>query len=90
MFLASFLFIFGLIKQTVQILPQIILKKCPSSIWHWDLNSQPTDYKSPPLTTKGSRPNIIKGLLAIGKVLKGCKVPHQIAPDDRMIRHYCC
>ena len=29
---ASFLFIFGLFKQTVQFLQQIFVKKCPSSI----------------------------------------------------------
>ena len=33
-------------------LQQINVKKCPSSIWCWDSNSQPSDYESPPLTTR--------------------------------------
>ena len=41
-----------LFKQTLQFLQQIIAKKCPSSIWRWDSNSQPSDYESPPLTTR--------------------------------------
>ena len=28
------------------------VKKCPSSIRHWDSNSQPCDYESPFLTTR--------------------------------------
>ena len=28
------------------------VKKGPSSIRHWDTNLQPSDYKSPPLTTR--------------------------------------
>ena len=28
------------------------VKKCPSSIRRWDSNSQPSDYESPPLTTR--------------------------------------
>ena len=47
----SFSFIFGLFKQTIQILQQINVKKCPSSIQCQDLNSQPSDYESPPLTS---------------------------------------
>ena len=38
---ASFLFIFGLFKQTLQILQQIDVKKCPSSIWCRDSNPRP-------------------------------------------------
>ena len=33
-------------------LQQINVKKCPSSIWRLDLNSQPLDYASPFLTTR--------------------------------------
>ena len=36
--LASFLFTFGLFNQTIQFLQQINVEKCPSSIWHRDLN----------------------------------------------------
>ena len=45
---ASFLFILGLFKQTIQILQQIYVKKCPSSIWCRNLNLQPSDFESPP------------------------------------------
>ena len=53
-----FLFIFGLFKQTTQILQQINVKKCPSSIRCQDSNSQPSDYESPPLTTRPGLPPI--------------------------------
>ena len=51
-YFASFSFIFGLFKQTLQILQQINVKQCPSCIRCRDLNSQPSDYESPPLTTR--------------------------------------
>ena len=36
---ASFSFVLGLFKQTMQFLQQIIVKmSCPSNIWCWDLN----------------------------------------------------
>ena len=54
--LASFLFIFGLFKQTIQFLPQINVKKCPSSIRRQDSNPQPLKDESSPITT---RPGII-------------------------------
>ena len=47
---------FRLFKQTLQFLKQINVKKCPSSIQHRDSNSQPFDYKSPPLTTRPGLP----------------------------------
>ena len=51
---------FRLFKQTLQLLQQINVKKCPSSIWHQDSNSQPPDYESPPLTTiPGLPPNYL-------------------------------
>ena len=54
---ASFSFIFGLFKQTLlQFLQQIKCEKCPSSIQCRDSNSQPTDYQSPPLTTRPGLP----------------------------------
>ena len=33
-------------------------EKCPSSIWCWDLNSQPLEYESPPKTTRPGLPPI--------------------------------
>ena len=35
-------------------------KKCPSSIQRQDSNSQPSDYKSPPLTTRPGLPPLLK------------------------------
>ena len=51
----SFLVFF---KQTIQISQQINVKKCSSSIHCQDSNSRPSDYESPPLTTRpdNSRP----------------------------------
>ena len=39
---------FRLFKQTLQFLQQICVKKCPSSIWCWDSNPQPSGHESPP------------------------------------------
>ena len=50
---ASFSFIFGLFKQTsLQLLPQLYVKKCPFSIWCWDSNPRPLEYESLPVTTR--------------------------------------
>ena len=50
---ASFSFIFVFSNNYVlQFLQQINVKKCPSSIRRQDSNSQPSDYESPPLTTR--------------------------------------
>ena len=38
------------------ILQQINVKKCPSSIWHWDWNPQPSERESPPITTRPGLP----------------------------------
>ena len=44
-------FISGLFKQTsLQILQQINVEKCPSSIWCWDSDPQPLEHESPPIT----------------------------------------
>ena len=51
---------FRLFKQTLQLLQQINVKKCPSSIRHRDSNSQPSDYESPPLTTRPKLPPKIR------------------------------
>ena len=46
-------FVFSTVfKQTLQILQQINEKKRPSSIRCRDSNSQPSDYESPPITTR--------------------------------------
>ena len=67
---ASFLFIFSLFKQTVQILQQINVKKCPSSIWRWDSNAQPSDYESS--LDQGSRPKEfqLKSSLSVTKKVR--------------------
>ena len=53
--------LFRLFKQTLQFSLQIKVKKCPSSIWHQDSNSQPSDNESPPLTTRpGLLPTKVK------------------------------
>ena len=41
-----------LFKQTLQFFRTHKCEKCPSSIWRQDSNSQPSDYESPPLTTR--------------------------------------
>ena len=49
-------------------------EKCPSGIWHRDSNSQPSDYKSPPLTTRTGLclwPFISKSKLTIGLIAEG-------------------
>ena len=61
---ASFSFIFGLFKQIMQ---RINVKKCPSSIRRWDLNSWPSGYVSLPFTTRpGLPPNNINSMLDMG------------------------
>ena len=53
----SFSFIFSLFQtNNTQNLHQINVKKCPSSSWCQDLNSQPSEYESPPLTTSPGLP----------------------------------
>ena len=54
--MASFLFIFGLFKQTIQLLQQINVKKCPSSIRRWDSNPRPLERESTPITTRPGLP----------------------------------
>ena len=48
------LYLFGLFKQTIQILQQIHVKKM--FIQHPDSNSWPSEYESPPLTTRPGLP----------------------------------
>ena len=49
---------FCLFKQTLQFLKQINVKKCPTNIQRRNSNSQPSDYESPPLTTRPGLPPI--------------------------------
>ena len=50
---ASFRLISVFFKQTtIQFLQPIYVKKCPSSIWYWDSNPQPSEHESPPRTTR--------------------------------------
>ena len=46
------LFYFCLFKQSLQFLQQINLKKCPSGIRCWDLNTWPSVHEPPPITTR--------------------------------------
>ena len=56
---ASFPFIFGLFKQTLQFLQQIDVKKCPSSIQRQDLNPRTFIHESSPITTRPELPPFI-------------------------------
>ena len=50
-------FIFDLFKQTsLQFLQQIYQKKCPSTIWCRNLNPQPLEHESPPITARPGLP----------------------------------
>ena len=74
--LVSFSFIIVLFKQTLQFLQQINVKKCSSSIWHQDSNSQPSDCESPPLTTRpGLPPRQDKVYLILSKKIRSWQVP---------------
>ena len=56
---ASFSFIFGLFQTNINtILQQINVKKCSSSIWHWDLNPRSSERESPPITARPGLPPI--------------------------------
>ena len=48
----AFLFILGLFKRTLQFLQQSYVKKILSRIHCWDLNPQPLERESPPITTR--------------------------------------
>ena len=51
-----FLFIFGLFRQTLQIFRTNICENFPSSIWCRDLNPQPLEGESSPITTRPGLP----------------------------------
>ena len=52
----AFLFILGLFKRTLQFLQQSYVKKILSRIHCWDLNPQPLERESPPITTRPRLP----------------------------------
>ena len=47
-------------QQMIQILHQINVKKCPTSMQCRDSNSRPSDYESPLLTTRPGFPNTFR------------------------------
>ena len=47
------------LKQTIQFLQQINVKKCPSWNQRQDSNSQPSDYESPLSTTRPGLPPLL-------------------------------
>ena len=49
---ASFSFIFGLFKQTIQLFTTNQCEKCPTSIWRQDSNPRPLEHESSPITTR--------------------------------------
>ena len=53
---ASFSFIFGLFKQTIQFLQQIYVNKCPSNIRYQESIPRPTERESLPITTRPGLP----------------------------------
>ena len=55
---ASFSFIFGLFKKTIQFFTTNQCKKmsCPSSKRYWNLNPWPSERESPPITTRPGLP----------------------------------
>ena len=70
-----FLFIFSLFNQTLQFYSKSMWK-CPSSIWRRDSNSQPSDYESPPITTRLGLPSLSFSAIA-KRVLCLCKNDHR-------------
>ena len=51
-----FFIYFCLFKQTLQFLQQINVKKCPPSIWCWDLKPRSSEHESLPITTRPGLP----------------------------------
>ena len=51
--------LFSSFQTNITILTTNKCEKCSSSIWRWNSNSQPSDYESPPITTRpGLLPNV--------------------------------
>ena len=55
------LFNFGLFQTNIiTIFTKNMCENCPSSIWCWDLNPQPSEHESPPITIRpGLPPNVV-------------------------------
>ena len=85
--LGLFFIYFHHFKQTLQFLQQINVKKCPSSIGRRELNSQPSDYKSPPLTTRPGLPPLTYFLC--GKAFHRRLVVNIACEDAPYSRHDC-
>ena len=60
---------FRLFKQPLQVLQQINVKKCPSSMWCQDSNPLPSEYKSPPITTSPGLPRHLREGISEGLVV---------------------
>ena len=55
---ASFSFILSFQTHITNFTTNKYVKTCPSSIWYWDLNSQPLEHESPPITTRQGLPGL--------------------------------
>ena len=78
--------------QIIQISQQINLKKCPSSIRCWDLNPQPIEHKSSPITPRpGLPPQLTQFLIPdcghYQKYNQASLVPHG-SFEDRLSQHH--
>ena len=51
--------VFSSFQTNITILTTNKCEKYPSSIWHWDSNSQPSDFESPPFTTRPGLPSFV-------------------------------
>ena len=52
------LYLFSSFQTNITILTTNKCEKCPSSIRCWDSNSQPSEHKSPPITTRPGLPSV--------------------------------
>ena len=60
-----FVYFWSFIKQTLQILQQINVTKCPSTTCCWDSNSQPSECESPPITTRPGLTYFVMGSITV-------------------------
>ena len=51
--------LFSSFQTNITIFTTNVCEKCPSSTWCWDLNPQPSDLESPPITTRPGRASCI-------------------------------
>ena len=66
---------FRLFKQPLQFLQQLNVKKCPSSLRCLDSNSQSSEHKFPPLTT---RPGLLPLIRVLSKVYRDKVAPSEL------------